>query len=62
MEKISKEEIKITILNYLKRKGSMHTLAELAIYKKDTLMVYAVWYTMKKDGIIKEVKGVSYLV
>ena len=50
------------ILAHLNKHGQLKSLNQLNIFRKNPSRVYAEWFKLKKEGKIKEVNGVTYLV
>ncbi len=48
--KISQQVVEETIINYLKKNGSIKNLSDLDIYKKDSMAVFAGFFRMEKAG------------
>lgn len=55
--KISKEVAEETIINYLKKNGSIKNFSDLDIYKKDTIAVFAAFFRMEKAGTLIKKNG-----
>ena len=47
---ISREKIEETIINYLRKNGSIKNFSDLDICKKDPSGVFAAFYRMEKAG------------